>query len=376
MIEAHRMKSSNRFLPPLSPERRIIGGAPGLVKRRRELSPLFSERCREIEQFPDLFLPQDGIKFNPFSGEIHIRTSRFGRPTYSSHHNIDQAIKSVEHVLTRYQKDGGVEVEHTKQLIKLIIHTLPQFRQGKVTKEELDEMLKQAEQTLIDSNYISAKIGNRQALVKQLQAGYRKDSRQRINPLISRTRLASAWLKLIGELVKTDKIRKKYHHILGLLVVEKLVKESQLREIKVMMDEIMNFEGEKNQLKELVMSLKERCLTNLVTNNLRVVPYRWAGLMTRVNLFGFVEGAYRERHKDLIQAIAGDKQLLTDFSKQQPLDKVLEDYDYNPDLVLIEIKQRVGRSLYWISSVLGEEETSETLSPGPETHVSGVSLVT
>lgn len=358
----------------LPPERRIVHGALKIgMKRPERLFPL-AEKYQEIEKYPDLFLPQDGIKFNPFSGEINIRTSRFGRLTYSSHHSIDQAIRSVEHVLTRYQKDGGVEVEHTKQLIRLIIHTLPQFRQGKVTKEELDKMLEQAEQTLIDSNYISAKIKNKQALVKQLQAGYRKDSRQRINPLISRTRLASAWLKLIGELVKANKIRKKYHHILGLLVVEKLVEEFQLREVKIIMDEIMNFEGEKNQLKELVMSLKERCLTNLVTNNLRLVPYRWAGLMTRVNLFGFVEGAYKERHKDLIQAIADDKQLLTDFSKQQPLDKVLEDCGFNPDLGLIEIKQRVGQSRYWISSVLGEEETRETLSPGSEIHVSGVPL--
>lgn len=331
-------------------EHRYTARKRQVATRLPPLTPNLTERFKEIAQYPDVFLPPDCIKFDPFSGKIYIKTTRAGRPTFSTHRTVENAIRSAGHVHERYRQTGGVEVEHAKGLISLIKDALHQFRYEKITKEVLEDMLTKAERALKRSGYLKSRIPNRKKIVNQMLAAFHTDSANHINDMISRTRLASAWMKLISELLKNKRIRDKYHNIMELLTVEKLVEEFHLREVRQIMDEIIQT-TDYDQIKKLIMILKERCETNLISTNIKAAPYRLPALLTRAYLFGIVSN----KHEELLAKILQDEEILKYFKAQKPLDSLSQGLDSNPDVVLPEIKDRLNQCLKRINPVLAEE---------------------
>ena len=352
MIEALQYHWVGQDVRPrlrLTAQSRIMRAAPKIRGRMREEkpTPVDMNRWHEIEKYPELFKGEERVRVDHVSGELYISSYRNKKKVWSHYKDIDSAIRATSHILGKYDKKTGMAILSTKKIIKIIQEHIPDLKDGRINKDEMDRMCLNIEKTLTESGFIRSPLPNKKEIVKQLRRSARPDTKGRFNPLVSRSRMASSWLKLIKELLVADKVRGKYNHILGLLLTEKEIEHAKIYEAYTLMSDIISYSLEDaNDLKLRIAFLKKVRWENL-NSGIRTAPYRKGALLSAAILFGYES----EHHRELIKKIAGeDTKLYEAISKIIPLDKFYDEYGVmSPEYVMDDLRRRVDECLILLS---------------------------
>lgn len=358
-------------------EKRILRSTAKLPLRMEKeslrLVPENVVKFNEIKQYPYLNENNNKIKFNPFTGEIYISTYRHnskgelqsqfpekeiilmqrGRipsqeifQRWNQYPDVECAIRSAEHVLERYGKEEGDMVKNTLGVIDLTKRLLTKFESGEVSKENIEKIAQETLQELNTFGFSSAEKPIRQKLALQITNATGKDSLDRVNPLISRTRLASAWLKAIRELLVAKKIREKFYAVSMDLLSERSNERFCLNQVAILIQDILQNQNI-TELKSKIDGLREFSLFYLTPEKIKAAPYRRPALLARYYLFG----AKNESERNLAIAISTDKQEAVNLLTLLPIDKVLANALFKKNTQQ-EIQERLTESLGAIRKAL------------------------
>ena len=365
-------------------EKRFLRSGPKLQRKMSE-GPIIllaenPEKYKKINQFRSHNEFDKWIIFDPFSGEIHISTyrhkrkTRVGNPpeedilmqrgkkpseeTYlrlSGYPDIEHAIRGVSHILDSYGKKDGEMVVNTKGMIGFTKHLLDKFRQGAVNKENIDEIAKETAVRLGNLGFLDAKKPIRQDLAMQIISAAGLDKMQRVNPLISRTRLASAWLKATRELLVADIIRRKFSAILIYLTTEREFERFYLTQGANLMQETLESKTY-NDLTVKVNDLKEFCFAFFIAEKLKASPYRNPAIVANYFLFGAKDWS----DKNLLAKMLGDVESRKILALR-PIDRILTD-SKNIEIFPLGVQERVKMALESINGALrkGDENLEES----------------
>lgn len=316
------------------------------------------------------------VRFDPFTGEIYISSWRHKKSRNDETIHLDQgtiqlgqrgkkpkgtlylrwnrypdiqtAVRGVGHIIERYGKDGGDRVEGAKAAIGLVMEALPRFREERITEKELKEMTEKAEEVLAQAGFLDAQTPNRQRLTIQILAAFRKDSTGRVNPLISRTRLSSAWLKLIKELLFAGIAREKYGRILTVLLAEDEAERFSIGSARQAFRDLLTSRNEMslNQAIAVARAVSRELLTPEVV---KVAPYRRTALICSAFLFGVETEAQK---KILEKMLEGERDLLKIVSKRKSIERVKDEYYFDWNVPCEELEERLKACVKYLMESL------------------------
>ena len=218
-----------------SVEGRITGGDPRAKAARiatyqaegRKQRPLENPDLKIIESYPRLFTPLPSVRFNPFSGELHLATYVPDRTNpeasvkrWSQFGGLEELTGVTAEIIERYSPPDGDLIKTTQDLMAFTQEKGDVFRSRSVPSAELDVFMEEAT-TLLDQNGFHKPIlPLKDKVRKQIIASLGPDSLDRRNPLIARTRLASAIVKLCMLEQIQDMVAKKYLELFTYLLPE------------------------------------------------------------------------------------------------------------------------------------------------------------
>lgn len=325
----------------------------------------------EVRRYP-LFREGDlRFRFNPFSGEVIISTwptrkysgqqlislretlkpigIRIGNVVperdyqvpvirHNRHPDIESAIRGSHKILGRV---SGEITQNTRQAMNLVFALLFQFKGGKVKGEDLVEMYSQSATVLEQTGFITARKPIKVETAKQML--YAAETvRRRVNPLISRTRFASAWVKLVQELVYTERAQQKFSDILVVLHGQRETERFYIEEGREIIKQVLQ---EKETISKLE-ALKEMSRLILSSDNVLTNPYRSAALITHYILFGdtlikredsLTEKDNKKYFSAVVESLAGEELFAVLNSGQMlPLTNRLDMLDNQRALFLTE----------------------------------------
>jgi len=358
-------------------ERRIIRATsklPGkMEKESLIIEPENITSFNEVKQFPYLIENNNKIKFDPFTGELYIATYRHNlkkeaspqmpveniiytqphrKPVetifkrWSRYLNIESAIRRTEHVLDNYEKSGK-RVKDTQGIVSLTKNLLAKFESGEVNNENIEEIARETSDRLALLGFDKAEKPIKQRLAQQITFATGKDTLGRINPLISTTRLASAWLKAIQELLAAKRIREKFSETATGLLSERSLERLYLNQAAKSMQEIMDSQ-ETDDLKLKINFLKDFSLSYLTPEKIKAAPYRRTALLSRYSLFG----VKNKDERNLLTGINPVESRVGNFDELLlPIDKVIPNAWF-AKRAIGEIQERVYDSLNNINDSL------------------------
>lgn len=316
---------------------------------RMETDPLLvieeSPANRRIDQFPEL-TDDKRVRFNPFAGDIYISVFREapvrvqGRSSseivlfqrgenpqnisarrWNKYPDIETAIRGMEHVEEKYEKKGGQEVIKIKQVIGLMRDLLGVFRIGMVTEETLKDLEEKTIEGLAAAGFPDADKTIKQKLADQLLLASRKDSTDRINPLVSRSRIASAWVKATGELLNAKLIREKYSYLNLLLSNERDLERFHLEQASEFVNNILLRGLGNKEVERSLWNLRSYSSRYLGSGDIKVNPYRYPSMLAHVFLFGFQSDGQRR----IIRTYSGSSETVKLLSQVKPVQELLVD---------------------------------------------------
>ncbi|MDZ4228108.1 MAG: hypothetical protein U1E54_02575, partial [Candidatus Levybacteria bacterium] len=315
-------------------EKRILRSTAKLpsrmMKESLRLVPENVVKFNEIMQYPYLNEKNNKIRFNPFTGEIYISTYRHSSKSesqsqppegeiilmqrgrtpsqeifqrWNQYSDVECAMRSAEHVLEHYGKEERGMVKNTLGAIDLTKRLLTKFESGEVSKENIEKIAQEALRELDVLGFSNAEKPIRQKLALQITKATGKDKLERVNPLISRTRLASAWLKAIRELLVAKKVREKFYAVAMDLLSERSSERFYLSQMATLMQDVLVNQNV-IELKSKIDGLKEFSLLYLTPEKIKVAPYRKSALLSRYSLFG----VKNESEKKLVITTSANEQ--------------------------------------------------------------------
>ncbi len=361
----------------LEVEKRILRSTAKLPSRMEKeplrLVPENVVKFNEVKQYPYLNEDNNKIRFNPFTGEIYLSTYRDslrkeserqplegeiilmqrGRKPlqeilqrWNKYPDVECAIRSAEHVLDRYGKEKGEMVENMRGVINLTKRLLTKFESREVNKENIEKIAQETLHELAVLGFSNAEKPIRQKLALQITNAAGKDKLERVNPLISRTRLASAWLKAIRELLVAKKVREKFSTAITDLLSERAIERFYLSQVTILIQDMLTNQNV-DYLKSKISVLKTFSSTFLTPEKIKVAPYRKSALLFHYSLFG----VRNESEKDLLIITSANEQESVDMLALIPIDKILADSLYEKRAYQ-EIQERLSQSLASIKNAL------------------------
>lgn len=217
-----------------SVEKRITGGDPHVTAARRLASqeeqgrknwPLENPGSRIVDAYPRLFSPLASVRFNPFTGDLHLATYVPDRQNpgaslkrWSRYAGLEELTGATAEVLSHYHSPDGDLVTTTQALVDFTQTKGALFREREVASDELDAFMHEATALLAQGGFRKPILPLKDKIRKQIVAGLGPDSLNRRNPLIARTRLASAVVKLCMLEQVQDKVAKKYLELFAYLL--------------------------------------------------------------------------------------------------------------------------------------------------------------
>ncbi len=358
-------------------ERRILRSTPNLpAKMGKESLHLVPEnivRFNEVKQYPFFNENNRGIRFSPFTGEIYISTYRHSlknesqsqpseeeivlmqrgrKPSqeilqrWNKYPDIECAVRSAEHVLNLYGKEGGEMVDNTRGAINLTKRLLTKFELRGINKENLEIITQETLEELALLGFGDAEKPIRQRIALQITNAVGKDKLERLNPLISRTRLASAWLKAIRELLVAKKVREKFSVVMTDLLSERTIERFYLSQAAILIQDMLENQNS-DDLKSKISVLKTFSSTFLTPEKIKVAPYRKAALLSHYSLFGI----RNKSEKDLLIVASENEQESLDILSFKPINEVLEGALFKKNACW-EVQERLIKSLVTIKNVL------------------------
>jgi len=228
-------------------ERRITGGDVQATAIARLASrpaqgklqwPLENPKHHIVESFPRLISSLPSVRFNPFDGKLHLATYVPERSNpentvkrWSKFMDLESITGAAVEIFTRYEPAHGPLVNATRKLIAFSQDKGEVFRNRRVQTEELDEFMQEASKVLEDCGLRQPILPLKDKVRVQILAGLSPDSQNRRNPLIARTRLISAVVKLFMIEQIQSKVAQKYLELFAYLLPEYELERTLTQEI-------------------------------------------------------------------------------------------------------------------------------------------------
>lgn len=153
---------------------------------------------------------------------------------------IETALRQQDLVRKDYGTRPGVEQEVVEGLLTGI-HTLADiFRTEKLQESDLTRIAEETEKFLASYGLLTAREEIRQRLVASMLRAADEDKRNRINPLVSRVRLRSAYLDTVRREVVARFVREKASAIYEVLYLERDLTRTFLTEARDTIDRFLD----------------------------------------------------------------------------------------------------------------------------------------
>lgn len=233
-------------------EGRILGPDPKATATARLASsredqrqrwPLENPQMKIAEAYPRVFSHVSSVRFNPFNGSMLLATYVPDRKDpektvkrWSTFGGLEELTGFSAEMVLRNDPTNGKLTEGTRNLIDLTQQKGELFRSQVVSDSDLAQYLDEATEVLKQSGFEKPILGLKKRIRDQIKAGLGKDSIYRRNPLIARTRLVSAMVKLLMVEQLQDMVAKKYlelfTHLIPEFQLEQLLTQELLDELK------------------------------------------------------------------------------------------------------------------------------------------------
>lgn len=190
-----------------------------------------------IKVFPHVFFQEEGVRYNPDDGTLWVASYH---PTaeakdvlykrWSKHSSLESATGASAEILSKYDKEGNM-AQKTQVLDTFIRGKLKQFGEGAITDAQLDEFRDESEGVLKELGFSNPRKPSKTKVAEQVKKAMGKDSLGRRNPLISRTRLASALLTVLTEYEFQDRVAAKHLRLFIAFLGEQQLEESIVQSV-------------------------------------------------------------------------------------------------------------------------------------------------
>lgn len=202
--------------------------------------------------------------------------------------NIETAARAADHIYEKYVPQQGTVARKNDQLIDFANELLVEFNARPLDDDRLQDLY-----TLVESNLPALGLTSAMKLIKvqiaqQLRAATQEDSLGRVNSLVSRTRVASAWLKAIQESFFNMKVENKYSRSKFVLESERNLERFYIERVLIYAERIYDLNLADPTSVAKVRELQAFSETFLSPASIRVAPYRIPALLFTDSLFGFI----------------------------------------------------------------------------------------
>ena len=328
------------------------------------------EIYREAKRGLPLEDGDERVTVDPFTGIVNIfsfgKTSEYdeksGLPIVlriaSRQETIGVAIRKAVHIIEETEqgdKEGEGKLKIPERTLRLIDFTqtlYDGFTDKTITTENLTRIREQTEEEISSLGFKdTSNFFIQRALIK-IRKALSYDSKNRFNPLISRSRLSSAKKVLYEFGMLTDDILRKYNYLgLDLLYQEREKEIESVQEVLDMAESILDnpsdFWTKRSQLEELTFK-------NLHPEQIRCAPYRLPAFWFMVYMFGFPK-----RNKQETQDLRNLFQRMFDpNSTIQAIDKIHKTKFKTREEVNNDFLERLGIGIKGLRGVLlkGDQE--------------------
>lgn len=131
----------------------------------------------------------------------------------------DSHSSAISYILEGYQPASlTAEPQALRRIFYWIDQTSQKFREGPITKDQLEQWSQEAVELITQAGLTSATDETKRKLATMLAKATKPDSLKRINPMVSRIRLRSAFLATTRRIVTAELVRRKFSANLEVLV--------------------------------------------------------------------------------------------------------------------------------------------------------------
>lgn len=310
-------------------EGRILGPDPKATAAARLSSsredqrhrwPLENPQMKIVDAYPRVLAHLSSVRFNPFTGELLLATYVPDRKDpektvkrWSTFGGLEELTGFSAEMVLRNDPTNGKLAEGTRNLIDLTQQKGELFRSQTVPESDLAQYLDEATEILKQSGFEKPILGLKKRIRDQIKTGLGKDSIYRRNPLIARTRLVSAMVKLLMVEQLQDMVAKKYVELFAYLLPEFDLERSVTQEI------LRELQDPESELQTLRMMGDDK------ESPVKAAPWRGPLMQAYFGMFAngkkSIDGRFFEGKRELldrvkIEPIANYKQILIDAVSQ------------------------------------------------------------
>ena len=262
--------------------------------------------------------------------------------------NIEEAIREVSEIL-------GVNVAgEAMEVLGFVQFLSQQFLLGDITDKRLEEFAKRTADFLADKGLGKPSSAERKKMVERLKKACSRDSKGRINQLISRMRIGAANLYWIRRRIEAYFIRKKHGSSLEDLTYEREITRWSLATAA---EQLENFAGHvafrnpKAKISDFQIKIMSSVLDLIVRQTLgrpRVKDYLLPARAAAVNLVG-CKMDKRESNRQILGDELADK-----LFNKTPVPELLRGRQFK------EARGRIKESARWLRATLTKHASIET----------------
>ncbi len=154
--------------------------------------------------------------------------------------DIEKAIRLARHVREAYS--SGDEAGQLDIIFNTINDAWGKVLKRKVTLENLEELATQTASVLHQNGLTRAEKQAKEKIFKRLSDVFKKDSLGRLNSLVQRTRLRSAYLTAIELEAFSVLVGRKYLEVEGILMMEDEISRQSIADARDALNMIMGFD--------------------------------------------------------------------------------------------------------------------------------------
>lgn len=227
---------------------------------------------------------------------------------YLRANNLEAAIRQQVHIIDAY-RSGGKETEQIDQVWAWLDFQLKATLAGNLDKKALATLAEQTARHLDSSGLTRARVQSKIDISSRLKAAASPDRLDRVNPLVMRIMIRSAYLKAVKREMLSVLVSKKFEPFLAILLMEREYTRQVMKGAVEDLDTIAGItkrgaalfvdgkssgterQGMKKVLGEIALSLAQ----------VRVLPYLPVARFAAINLVGC-----QEDKKELNRGIIGE----------------------------------------------------------------------
>ena len=351
--------------------------------RIKELGEIYTSKWQPKDIFPidgrlTIENPQDYLHIRS-RGERHVDLANLPAVATSSRpvvelifgkieDSIETAIRQQFHILEGYKP--GTAAPELEQVKRAVFYTQRQslrFISERLTKDDLEDLLTETTNFLEKSGFLSSGIRQpeKKKMRDMLLRAFLRDKLDRVNPMVSRVRLRSAYLSEIKRAVAASLIVEKAENNLRLLSWER---EMTRWALEMALDDLANFAGigirghvafwkedevvSDTQIKAMIKVLEYIAGKRGLLSTPKVVDYVGPAKLAAINILG----VSAVKDVDLACQIIGSDKITNELLRLPPVPVLLYKREF------AEARRRIRWSHTIINEVLADYASIEKAS--------------